>query len=79
MPKGIDESTTLSEILSNKELTIYGVIKRIRIFLYFHPENIEAKKKLAESLAMTGYGKEESDNIYKELELKGIQRSKNPH
>ena len=49
MPKGIDESTTLSEILSNKELTIYGVIKRIRIFLYFHPENIEAKKKLAES------------------------------
>ena len=67
MPKDINENTTLSEILSIKNLTKYGVIKRIRIFLYFHPGDIEAKTKLAELLSTTGYGKEESEKLYKEI------------
>ena len=67
MPKDVDESTNLNEILNNKDLTLYGVIKRIKIFLYFHPYDKVAKEKLAELLSLTSYGQEQSAKLYKEL------------
>ena len=68
MPKDVDFNTTLEEILSNKETTIYGKIKRVRFYVYFHPYDISGKKTLADLLSRTGYGMDESKKIYEQIE-----------